>query len=399
MIFEGTLDEADKFFQQTQFVTHPVNAPMSVYTDGLPIVLPTEERVAAMLKGTKHKPDEVITFQADCRGGKKGDEVMFLPRLRTATVEKVAINAVMAGCKPADLPVVLAVAESGCNVGTTVFFSQWLCASGPIVKEIGMNCGVGMIGPGNPANSAIGRTYEMLAINIGGAVPGVNRMNAIGSPFNTAGTCFAEKADGLPAGWKGLNEEHGYKKDESIILIGQATGGIFGAQFSPGGYRSFQRSGHGGMARRAGVKGVPGPHNWLEYLMPSLWAGREGGFIFIMVPEMAKHLWDIGFKTKEDVYNWLFEKSKVTAGEYRNRSWPDESTNGWLGIEHTSGKHWKEVTDDQMVPMVSTPFQNCIIVAGGDEEVCLEIGGGRYMPVPGETDRWGATTYSVDKWR
>jgi hypothetical protein len=399
VIFEGTMEEAETFFYQTKHIGHPTNAPLAIYTDGLPIILPTEERVKAMLKGTSHKPDEIITYQADCRGGKKGQEVRFLPKLRTATVERVAVNAVMAGCKPEHMPVVLAIAESGVNVGTTVFFSQYVCVSGPIVKEIGMNTGTGMLGPGNVANSAIGRTYQLMSINIGGSVPGVNRMNAIGSPFNIAGTCFAEQAEGLPKGWKGLNEEHGYGKKGSMILTGQATGGIIGAQFSPGGYRSFQRSGHGGMARKAGVKGTPGPHNWLEYIVPELWAGREGAYIFIMVPEMAQHLVDVGFKTKDEVYKWLYEKSKVPLSEYRNRSWPDVHTNGWRGIEHTSGKHWNELPDDYMVPMMSSPFQNCIIIAGGDEEVCLEIGADRYLPQAGEFDIFGATTYSIDAWR
>jgi hypothetical protein len=114
---------------------------------------------------------------------------------------------------------------------------------------------------------------------------------------------------------------------------------------------------------------------------------------------MAKHLYDLGFKSKDDVYKWLYEKSKVPLSEYRNRSWPDESTNGWLGIEGTSGKHWKELPDDYMVPMMSSPSQNCIIIGGGEEEVCLQIGGGRYIPSPHELDRWGATAYSVDAWR
>jgi hypothetical protein len=400
IIFRGTMEEGEEFFKQSRIVTHPMmNVPISIYTDGLPIVLPTEERVEAMLKGTSHKPDEVLTLQADGRSGKKGTEVMFLPKLRTATVERVAVNAVMAGCKPADMPVVLAIAESGVGVGTTVFFSQWACVSGPIVKEIGMNAGVGMIGPGNQANSSIGRSYEMMAINLGGAIPGVNRMNAIGSPFNIAGTCFAENADFLPKGWKGLNEEHGFKKNQSMVLVGQATGGIYGAQFSPGGYRSLQRSGHGGVARKLGVKGVPGPHNWLDYIIPSLWAGREGGFIFVMAPEMAEHLQQLGFKSKDDVYKYLFDKSKVPLSEYRNRSWPDESTNGWLGIEHTSGKPWKELSDDYMVPMMTTPTNNCIVIGGGQEEVCLEIGGGRYIPDPHEVDRWGAAGFGIDAWR
>ena len=399
VIFEGTMEEAEAFFQQTKYIGNPVNAPLNIYTDGLPVVLPTEERVKKMLTGTSHKPDEVITLHEDGRQGKKGQDVMFLPKLRSATVEQVAINAVMAGCKPADLPVVLAIAESGVGVGTTVFFSQWACVSGPIAKEIGMNSGIGMMGPGSQANSAIGRAYQLMAINIGGAMPGVNRMN-FGSPFNTAGTCFAERTDALPPGWKGLNEEHGFKKDESVVLVGLATGGIYGAQFSPGGYRSLQRSGHGGVARRMGVKGTPGPHNWLEYIVPDIWAGREGGFIFVMAPEMAKHLYDIGFKSKDEVYKWLYEHSFIPLGKYRLRSWPDEApTQGWLGVERTSGKHWKDLSDDYMVPLVSNPTQNCIIIAGGDEEVCLQIAGGRYMPDPHELDRFGAIAYSIDAWR
>jgi hypothetical protein len=399
VIFRGTMAEGEEFFKQTKFIGPPTNAPIAVYTDGLPIVLPTEERVAEMLKGTSHEPDEVIALQTDGRAGKKGTEVIFLPLFRKGTVEKVAINAVMAGCKPADLPVVLAIAESGCNVGTTIIHSQWACVSGPIVKEIGMNSGLGMIGPGNPANISIGRALALMSINIGGAIPGFSRLS-FGSPFNTVGTCFAEKSEGLPPGWKGLNEEHGFKKKESCVLVGLATGGFYGCQFSPGGYRSLQRSGHGGVARKLGVKGVPGPHNWLKYIVPDIWTMREGGFIFVMAPEMAKHLYDIGFKSKKEVYEWLYEQSFVPMSNYRNRSWVDEApTQGWMGIEKTSGKHWRDLPDDYKVPLVSSPTQNCIIIAGGDEEVCIQIAGGRYIPDPHETDLWGAAAYSIDAWR
>ena len=391
VLFEGTLEEAEEFYQQTKYIPHPMNAPIAVYTDGLPIVIPTEERVAAMLKGTSHKPDEIITHQTD-RGGKKGDVVRFAPMEKTATVEKVAVNAVMAGCKPEHLPVVLAMAESGCGTGTTTFFGQWACVSGPIVREIGMNCGVGMLDPGNPANMPIGRAYQLMALNLGGAVPGVNRMNAIGSPFNSGGCCFAENVDGLPEGWKGLNEEYGFGKDESMILVMNSGGYIIGNQFSPGGYRAFQKSGHGGMARRMDVKGIPGPHNWLEYLVPEIWAGREGGYTFIMVPEMAQHLKDIGFNSKDEVYEWLWEKSKEPLKKYRLRSWPDESTNGWLGIEKTSGKRWKELPEDYMVPLVNDPTDNCIVIGGGDEEICQQLAGRR-----GQLGL--APAFSIDAWR
>ena len=396
VLFTGTLEEAEEFYQQTQYVPHPVNANISVYTDGFPIVIPTEERVQKMLKGTSHKADELIRLAEDLppyigamgRATKKGEPVLFHPLKRTATVEKVAINAVMAGCKPEHLPVVLAIAQSGCSISTTNFPSQAVCLSGPIVKEIGLNVGVGHLGPGSPVNGPIGRSYQLMAVNLSGATPGINRMGCHGNPMNNGGMCFGENADRLPPGWDGLNVEAGFEKNESVVMVMQTFGGIVGSQFSPGGYRALQKSGHGGIARRFGVKGQPGPHNWLNYIVPGIWVGREGGATIIMVPELAQHLVDLGFKTKDQVYDWLWKKSFEPLRDYRNRSWPDFARNGWIGIEKTSGKPWKELADDYMVPAAGDdPFQSCVIVAGGDEEAAVEIHGGR-----GEC-------FSIDYWR
>ena len=395
VLFEGTLEEAQAFYQQTKHIPAPVNAPIAVYTDGFPIIVPTEERVREMLRGTSHKPDELVTYQVDGFGyygdeHKKGDPVHFQPSEYTATVEKVAINAVMAGCKPEYLPAVLAVAESGCRTGTTVFNAQFVCLSGPIVRELEMNTGCGMLGPGNPANATIGRAYQLMAINLGGAVPGVNRMSSIGNPLNNGGLCFAENGEGLPPGWKGLNEEYGFKRDESVVMVMSVEGGVRARQFSPGGYRAFQKSGHGGIARRLDVKGKPGPHNWMQFLVPGLWKDREGGLTFIMVPEMARHLYECGFKSKDEVYDWLWKQSFEPVGEFRKRSWPDLNTNGWMGIEATSGKHWKELSDDEMVPAGGNePFNNCIVVSSSEEEVCVEI----------EGSRAAGSGYSIDAWR
>src|SRR3972149_2040212 len=102
VIFEGTYDEAEVFFSRTRHVPKPLDAPISVYTDGLPIRLPTEERVKEMLKGTSHRPDEMVTYQSARHimfgeEVKKGALVRFQPLKWTATVEKVATIAVMAG--------------------------------------------------------------------------------------------------------------------------------------------------------------------------------------------------------------------------------------------------------------------------------------------------------------
>jgi len=396
IIFEGTMDEAEEFFHQTEWVPHPVNAPIALYTDGLPVRIPTEERVAEMLKGTSHKPDELISHQREWRGWDlktyaKGDPVKFHPMGWTATVEKVAACAVMAGCKPEYFPAVLAIAESGCYIASTHTFGQWMCVSGPFAKEVGMSSGCGMLGPGNVANSTIGRTYEIMARNLGGAIPGVNRMTSIGSPFEGS-RCCAENADALPPGWEGLNEEHDFKKDESVIMvIPHVNDGIRGVQFSPGGYRAFQKSGHGGMARKLGVKGIPGPHNWLEYLIDDFWAGREGAKTIIMIPEMAQHLYEYGFKTKDAVYEWLYKQSYMPVGRYRHYSWVDLHTNGWLGVERSSGKPWKELPDDYLVPAAEDPYAFCIVVGGGDEEVSHQISSYRHLGID--------PFYSIDAWR
>lgn len=109
-----------------------------------------------------------------------------------------------------------------------------------------------------------------------------------------------------------------------------------------------------------------------------------------MLPEMARDLQLYGFKTKDEVYEWLYRQSFMTVREYRTHQRPDVTTNAWKGIEPTSGKLWKELDEDYMVPAVGDPFENCIIVTGGGEEVALW------------TDGRGANAnpaYSIDNWR
>ncbi|MEK7354601.1 MAG: hypothetical protein AABZ77_08870, partial [Chloroflexota bacterium] len=365
--------------------------------DGLPIIVPTEELVAKMLKGTSHKPDEVITFQADhyisefghqfAMGytGKKGDAVRFLPMGFRATVEKIAIIGVMAGCKPEYMPALLALAESGGGCGDGRGRSGY-CISGPYAREIDMNFDINILGPGNHANRSIGRASDLMWRNLGGEIPSVNNCGVWGSALVN---CFPETAEALPPGWEGLNEEYGYRKDESVIVPISAEGGAR-IRHSAGGYRAFEKSGHGGMGRRLGVKGIPGPHNWLEYIIPGLWDSTEGGITIYMSGEMAKHLHDSGFKNKEEIYDWIYKKSFMPLKDYRTHSWPDVQTNSWRGIERTSGKRWMELTDDAMVPAMNDPYENCIIVTGGGEEF-EHYGGSR----GGNMDN----AWSIDAWR
>jgi len=352
-----------------------------------------------MLKGTSHKPDEILTFQSDHRvdarqtqmgrTGKKGDPCRFLPMARKATVEKIATIGVMAGCRPEHMPILLAMAEAGggCGDGRG---GTWHVISGPITKEVDFNLDVNVLGPGNISNKAIGRAADLMWRNLGGEIPAVNNCGVWG---NSAANMVPENSEALPPGWKGINEEYDFKKDESclVAMTGNIMAGSFNSsQFSPGGYRAFQKSGHGGIARRLGVKGVPGPKNWVEYLLPNFWRGTEGGYTFLMLPEMAQHLYEAGFKSKDEFYEWLYKKSFMTVGEYRTHSWPDVWTNAWKAIEKTSGKPWKELPDNAMVPAMEDPYQTCIIVTGGGEEVSLWC--------TGRTPNVDAA-YGIDVWR
>jgi hypothetical protein len=399
ILFEGTLEEAQDFYSQTEIIANIGNAPFCKYTDGLPVVIPTEERVARMLKGTSHKADEILKFQSTHRQGDrqvqmgrsgiKGDDVAFLPMKRRATVEKIATIGVMAGCKPEHMPILLAMAESGggCGDGRGGGF---FVISGPIGKEVGMNFETNVLGPGNPSNRALGRAADLMWRNLGGEIPGVNNCGVYGQGINN---CFPENAEALPPGWSGLNEEYDFKKNESCIVtfMGGQGGGWQGTQFSPGGYRAFQKSGHGGIARRLDVKGVPGPKNWLAYHIPSgFWQCGEGGITIAMLPEMALQLYQAGFKTKYDIYEWIYKQSFMTVGEYRTHSWPDMRTNAWNGVERTSGKHWKELSDDYKVPAVNDPFESCILVTGAGEEMALFTGGRSPLMDP---------AYGIDVWR
>jgi hypothetical protein len=161
------------------------------WSDGLPLVPPTPERVLAMLAGTRRASEEVVAVVP--------------PDLVPCTVEKVAINAVMAGCKPEYLPVVLAALEAVCTdefnihgvLATTMGVGPIVVVNGPIRRAIGMNSGINVLGQGNRANSTIGRALQLVIRNVGGGRPGEVDRATYGNP-GKVGFCFAEDEEGSP---------------------------------------------------------------------------------------------------------------------------------------------------------------------------------------------------------
>ena len=190
------------------------------WSDGLTVVPPTPVRVVRMLGGTKRAPDEVI--------GKVP------PNLAECTVEKIAINAVMAGCKPEYLPVVLTAVEAAlmdefCMHGllaTTWFSGPVAIVNGPITRAIGMNSGGNALGQGNRANATIGRALQLVIRNVGGGRPGGVDRAALGNPGKYT-FCFAE--DESDPSWDSLAVERGFSPEASTVSLfaGDGVQGMF----------------------------------------------------------------------------------------------------------------------------------------------------------------------------
>jgi hypothetical protein len=180
------------------------------WTDGLPVVAPTPERVLAMLTGTSRTPDEIV--------------VTVPPNLAPCTVEKVAINAVMAGCKPEHLPVVLAALEAACTdefnahglLATTMPMGPVVVVNGPIRRALGMNAGINVFGQGNRANSTIGRALQLVIRNVGGGRPGEVDRATFGCP-GKLGFCFPEDEEGSP--WAPLSADFGFAPGTNTVTL------------------------------------------------------------------------------------------------------------------------------------------------------------------------------------
>jgi len=180
------------------------------WTDGLPVVPPTEARVLAMLQGTTREPDEVVARVP--------------PDLAPASVEKVAVNAVLAGCKPDYLPVVLAAVEAACtdafNIhgvqATTMGAAPILVVNGPIRRALQMNSGQGVLGMGNRANASIGRALQLVIRNVGGSRPGGTDRSTFAHP-GKLGMCFAEDEEGSP--WEPFCTDFGLAAGQDAVTL------------------------------------------------------------------------------------------------------------------------------------------------------------------------------------
>ena len=165
------------------------------WTDFNSIILPTEKRVTAMLKGTSRKPDEVIKT-INITGG-----------ARRLTVEKVAIHAVMAGASPEHLPVILALATQAPFGNSTSSMANMVVISGPIRDRLKFNCGTNAMGPYNRSNAVVGRAFTLMSKTAGDLRNNVNAWETLGNTMQYNNMCYAENEEALPDGWDPLHVE------------------------------------------------------------------------------------------------------------------------------------------------------------------------------------------------
>ena len=179
------------------------------WTDGLPIVLPTEELVAEMLTGTDRAPDEYVGMMSITTHEE---------RLKY-TVEKCAVIAVMAGCRPEHFPVILALGASGrpSMPSSTTAFASMMVVNGPVRNEIGMNSGLGALSPVNYANSVIGRAWTLMTINLGDVRPGATFTASLGTTINYNNMCCAENEENSV--WAPFHVRKGYSPEESTVSL------------------------------------------------------------------------------------------------------------------------------------------------------------------------------------
>jgi hypothetical protein len=326
------------------------------WTDGAPIVLPTEERVARMLTGTAAGPDEIV-----------GRMTITIDQERLEyTVEKVAVNAVMAGAGPEHLPVILALAASQepSMPSSTTSFGRMAVVNGPIREEIGMNSGLGALSPFNPANTVIGRAWTLMTINLADARLGETFMGSTGNNMNYNNMLIAENEE--RSVWKPFHVRKGYRKEESTVSFFQGWSAI----------------------NSMGAAGCRRPAQEEILIMMQAFPCIHSSLTLVMDPLVANHLKEQGFNEPEQLSQYLSENFTMTAGQF----WGSDvvyslvEPNARSGVEPFAS--WLKLPENaEIAPYVSPEKMNMVVVGGETQALWLT------------TDMWYTQTVPIDKWR
>jgi hypothetical protein len=319
-------------------------------TDFMPITLPTQEKVDAMLKATSHKPDEVVGKMTPAQGA-------FPPW--SYTVQQVAVNAVMAGAIPDYFPTILAIASTGISAlfSSTNSLVSAAVINGPVRDKLQMNYGIGAMGPFNQANATIGRAWTLMSKNLdGGGIAGETYMGSQGNVINYNNLIIPENEKDSP--WPPFHVQKGFKPEENIISF------FFGFNITQG---------QGG--KGLGVKPIP-LYNVAMSANVAPFAGLFGA-LFILDPLVANGLGDLGFKTKDQLADWLVKNTTVTV--------KDVKTMLFSGLPR--GPEAANLTDDSVIPKWPRADSYNFVVCGGQTNPYHQLANMSYR-----------LSVSIDKW-
>jgi len=314
-IFKGTLKEVNRFFYRRG------------WTDGFPIIPPTEEEVAEMLTGTDLPPDHVVA--------------RLIPRMGNATVEKIAVNAAMAGALPTYLPALIAGLKiladpasgfGGWGVSTGSWAPFWVI-NGPVRNDLHVNSGTGALSPGDIANAAIGRAMGLIIKNIGGIRKGVEDMGTQGNTGKYS-MVIAENEEESP--WEPLHVEHGYKKEDSTIAV-----------FSP---NTYLQTWPYGSDDEGIIRAI------IDNTLP------KGGLCISLTPPHAKTLSRLGW-TKKNIKECIAEYARIPP--HRMPTYWGTSNPSFDGARPGLRGNRVPMRDSDSVAIIHDPEQIQLIVAGG----------------------------------
>ncbi|MFC9840408.1 hypothetical protein ACFVKB_42575 [Rhodococcus sp. NPDC127530] len=313
-------------------VEHYFNQPWS---DGLPVVPPTPERVAAVVEALGGDPHTL--------------EARIPPRWGSLTRELLAVNMVMAGCKPEYAPVVraavLALADTRFNLNgiqaTTHVVSPLIVVNGPIAREIGMNSGGNLFGSGNRANATIGRAVRLIMLSVGGGIPGELDKSTLGHPGKYT-FCIAENEEASP--WAPYHVEHGYAPEDSTVLV-------IGAEAPHSVTNHISDDPQGILDSIASAMSTIGHNN----------AVLGGSCTVVLGIEHARTIASFGW-TRDDIrrYLWLNGTNDWDKVSYGNRYAPPGGT-----TYNRNLPKWYPRQSGRQVPIVFTPDDIHLFIAGG----------------------------------
>jgi hypothetical protein len=323
----GTLWEVNQHFYEREM------------TDGLPILPPTEAAVKEMLTGTDLPPDHVVS--------------VILPEMRKATVEKIAINAVMAGCLPTYMPILIAAAEAAMDPEyhlvetgvSTGSYAPLMIINGPIRNDLNINYRHGALSPGRRANAAIGRALRLILLNTGRALPGIQDMGVLGSPGKYT-QCVGEHEEASP--WEPLHVERGFAPNSNAVSMMPIT-----ARVAVHGYADTPELALEPIGTASGVRRTT------NYLGSDI--------IVFLSPHSADQFREAKW-SKKDIQRHLYEHARILPASYYGLKYYKgtgrRNVEAYLG-EKMAEWIFKQEGTDTPLPIVQRPERFIIIVVGG----------------------------------